>query len=140
MPEREYAAIAGASMGGFFAIYAGLERSDIFSKAVAFSPAVWFGSRNINFWLSQNHLLDHISTNHVGEVDFWIYVGGKESHSHECFVYPCPSVGYFPDIYAQGAHHTSDILGGHFVYNPHGAHFSNEFISYFGHAFDWLGW
>ena len=41
MPEREYTAIGGASMGGKFAIYAGLERSDLFSKAIAFSPAVW---------------------------------------------------------------------------------------------------
>jgi pullulanase len=140
MPEREFTAIGGASMGGMFAIYAGLERNDIFSKAVAFSPAIWFGSRNIHNWHSQNYFIDYITENHTRDVDFWIYVGGKESHSHECFVTPCPSVGHFPDIYAHGAQNTSNILGGHFVYNPNGTHFVNVFLNYFGHAFNWLGW
>jgi predicted alpha/beta superfamily hydrolase len=140
MPEREYTAKGGASMGGMFTIYASLERSDIFSKAIAFSPAVWFGSQDINFWLYQNNFMDYIMENGTGNVDFWIYVGGREDHSHECFVLPCPSIGYFPDIYIQGAQNTSNILNGHFVYNPNGTHFASDFISHFGHAFNWLGW
>ena len=140
MPEREYTAKGGASMGGMFAIYAGLERSDIFSKAIAFSPAVWFGSRNIHSWISQNNFMDYIAENHAGDVDFWIYVGGKEDHSHECFVTPCPTVGHFPTKYVHGAQNTSEILDGHFVYNQNGTHYPSDFLRYFGHAFNWLGW
>jgi hypothetical protein len=140
MPEREYTAKAGASMGGMFAIYASIERSDIFSKAIAFSPAVWFGSRDINFWLYQNNFMDYITENHTGDVDFWIYVGGNEDHSHECFINPCPTIGHFPTKYVHGAQNTSDILGAPLVYNPHGRHFVSDFVSHFDQAFNWLGW
>jgi predicted alpha/beta superfamily hydrolase len=141
MPEREYTAKGGASMGGMFSIYASIERSDIFSKALAFSPAVWFGSRDIHAWISHNNFIDYIMENQTGDVDFWIYVGGRENHQHECKINPCPAFGpSFPEIYVHGAHHTSDILGGHLEYEEHGRHFVNDFVSYFGHAFDWLGW
>jgi predicted alpha/beta superfamily hydrolase len=141
MPEREYTAKGGASMGGMFSIYASIERSDIFSKAIAFSPAVWFGSRNIHSWISHNNFTDYITQNHAGDVAFWIYVGGREDHQHECVINPCPAFGpSFPEIYVHGAQNTNDILSGHFAYNPNGKHYANDYISHFGQAFDWLGW
>ncbi len=140
LPDNTHTAIGGASMGGMFAIYASIERSDVFSKAIVFSPAVWFGSRDIYNWLSKNNMIDYINANSHQGVDFWIYVGGKESHDHESSISPCPAVGYFPTIYYQGANKVHDMLGGELVYNPNGTHFVSVFLNYFPQAFTWLGW
>ena len=129
---REYTAIGGCSMGGFFAIYAGLERPDIFSKVVAFSPAVWFGSRNINQWLTQNNLIDFIYR--LDDVDFWIYQGGNESHDAG---YPKTGLD-FPTVYTQGATKAHELLGGEFLFNRYGQHSSVVFLCYFDEAFAWL--
>ena len=43
-PDRENTAIAGASLGGLFALHAALSRPDVFSRAAALSPTVWWGN------------------------------------------------------------------------------------------------
>lgn len=44
-PGREYTAIGGSSMGGLISMYGGIERQDIFSKLLIFSPSFWFSSQ-----------------------------------------------------------------------------------------------
>ncbi len=46
-PEREHTAIAGASLGGLFALYVALTRPDVFSRAGALSPTVWWGHAEV---------------------------------------------------------------------------------------------
>lgn len=137
LPDREHTALGGASMGGLFAIWAGIKRHDVFSKVVAFSPAVWFGSRLIQSWLSNNNFIDYIKVNPVTDVDFWIYVGGRETHAHEASVTPMPD---YPTIYVQGASKLKDMLGATLIYNATGTHFVKVFLAYFPQAYTWLGW
>lgn len=138
-PEREYTAIGGYSMGGFFSIFAGITRKDIFSKVIAFSPAVWFGSKDINRWLADNHFMVYISQNKPSDVRFWTYVGGLEDHDHEYPGFPLISEK-FPSIYSRGTQEVYKILGGDFIFNPTGTHFPEVYRSYFPYAVDWLGW
>ena len=42
LPGREHTGIMGSSMGGLLALYAALERPDVFGMAGVFSPALWF--------------------------------------------------------------------------------------------------
>ncbi len=42
--DREHTAIAGASLGGLFALHLALSRPDVFSRAAALSPTVWWGN------------------------------------------------------------------------------------------------
>lgn len=46
LPERNSTTIGGSSMGGLISMYAFSERQDVFSKALVFSPAFWFGGQN----------------------------------------------------------------------------------------------
>jgi len=135
-PEPQHTAIGGHSMGGFFSIYAGIKRNDIFSKVIAFSPAVWFGSNDINNWLSNNNFIDFISQNNPGNVNFFTYVGGKEDHEHEAPGYPL--VGEFPQIYVDGAKAVHNVLGGEFIFDPDGTHSTTDFVSWFHAVVDWL--
>jgi predicted alpha/beta superfamily hydrolase len=137
LPDRANTAIGGFSMGGSFSIYAGLKRPDIFSKVISFSPAVWFGSRNTNNWLDENHLIDFVETNgNPHNVRFWWYVGGNEYHYPG---YPLKGENY-PTIYREGKFKLYDLLGGKSVYNPTGKHQVSAWLNYFDMAFNWLGW
>ena len=42
LPDREFTAIAGSSLGANISIYTGIEYQEIFSKVGIFSPAFWF--------------------------------------------------------------------------------------------------
>jgi len=42
MPEREYTAIAGSTLGANIALYTAIEYQDVFGKVGLFSPAFWF--------------------------------------------------------------------------------------------------
>lgn len=46
-PDHEHTAIAGASLGGLFALYVALARPDVFSRAGALSPTVWWGHAEV---------------------------------------------------------------------------------------------
>ena len=41
-PDAAHTAIAGSSMGGLIALYAGLKYSQVFGRVGVFSPAIWF--------------------------------------------------------------------------------------------------
>jgi predicted alpha/beta superfamily hydrolase len=42
LPDREYTAIAGSSIGAYISLYSGIEYQEIFSKIGLFSPSFWF--------------------------------------------------------------------------------------------------
>lgn len=42
LPDREYTAIAGSSVGAIISLYTGIEYQEIFSKIGIFSPSFWF--------------------------------------------------------------------------------------------------
>ena len=71
--EKEYTAIAGSSMGGIMAFYAGVLRKDTFSFALDFSPA--FLLYKIRNW---KKLLDSFNMNPDDNVKHYLYVGGKK--------------------------------------------------------------
>jgi len=133
---RDYTGIAGGSMGGFFAIYAGMEKQNIFSKVIAFSPAVWFGSRDIYHWLEENNLIDYILIHDSRKEDFWIYIGGNEFHDDGY-----PKVGEcFQIDYFKGAAKVNSIVGGTFVYDLDGLHKTTVFREHYDEMLAWLGW
>ncbi len=43
LPDRENTAIAGASLGGLFALHAALSHPGVFGRVAALSPTVWWG-------------------------------------------------------------------------------------------------
>lgn len=43
IPDREHTLVMGSSMGGLISLYAFFSRPDIFGRAGALSPALWFG-------------------------------------------------------------------------------------------------
>jgi predicted alpha/beta superfamily hydrolase len=45
MPQRETTGIAGSSMGGLIALYAGLKYGDFFGKTGVLSPSIWFNPK-----------------------------------------------------------------------------------------------
>ncbi len=49
LPGRADTGIAGSSMGGLFALYAALEKPDIFGMAGVFSPSLWFSNEILSF-------------------------------------------------------------------------------------------
>jgi predicted alpha/beta superfamily hydrolase len=44
-PDREHTAIGGSSFGGNISLYAGLTRSEVFSKLLIVSPGLWWDNR-----------------------------------------------------------------------------------------------
>lgn len=121
--------IAGGSMGGLFALYAGTATNE-FSKVCAFSPAVWFSSGSIYDWIETNKLLKYLEQL---EVDVWIYQGGNEYHDEGY-----PVIGDFPTIYVTGSELACEITNCTFVFNPTGLHNTITFRKYFSQAFEWL--
>ena len=45
LPDREHTLIAGSSMGGIMALYAGVAYRDVFSRAACVSPCLWVDRR-----------------------------------------------------------------------------------------------
>ncbi len=47
LPDREHTMIAGSSMGGLMAVYAAVAYNDVFSRAAALSPCLYFGTKEM---------------------------------------------------------------------------------------------
>ncbi len=71
LPEREYTAIAGSSLGANIALYISLEYQHLFSKAGLFSPA---------FWFSDSAYL-HVQTQGISENLRFYFVAGQHESS-----------------------------------------------------------
>ena len=48
LPHREATGIAGSSMGGLIALYAGLKYGEVFGKVGVLSPSIWFNPQVLN--------------------------------------------------------------------------------------------
>ncbi|WP_199907827.1 alpha/beta hydrolase, partial [Klebsiella aerogenes] len=46
-PDAAHTAIAGSSMGGLIALYAGLKYPQVFGRVGVFSPALWFAKDSL---------------------------------------------------------------------------------------------
>ncbi len=47
LPDRDHTAVMGSSMGGLISLYLVWEHADVFSKAAAVSPSLWWADRKI---------------------------------------------------------------------------------------------
>lgn len=52
LPDRENTLIAGSSMGGLMSLYAVTAYNEVFSRAAALSPSIYFGGRNLRQLIS----------------------------------------------------------------------------------------
>ncbi len=48
LPDREHTFIAGSSMGGLMSLYAVTQYNDVFSRAAALSPSIWFAKSKLD--------------------------------------------------------------------------------------------
>jgi predicted alpha/beta superfamily hydrolase len=81
LKDRENTGIGGYQMGGLISIYAGITRSDIFSKVVALSPSVWFAEGG-GLWLSNNQLIQLIKDKGApDDVSFFVDIAEKEKNT-----------------------------------------------------------
>lgn len=56
LPDREHTMIAGSSMGGLMSAYAAVAYNDVFSRAAALSPCLFFGKREMTALIRQKSL------------------------------------------------------------------------------------
>lgn len=159
LPDRENTGIGGGSRVALFSFYAGLKRPDVFSKVMAFSPAVWLvegGSRRplgLPFWLTTNQLVSYIgtfnSTTIPKNVGTYLYIGRKEvtgppepyPHAYLTDGTPVP----IQDVYSSGAFkiRTEMLYRGatlKFIENKNGTHYPRVWRNYLKGALDWLGY
>lgn len=72
LPQREFTAIAGSSMGGLISFYAGLKYQDVFGKVGIFSPSFWFNDSIYTFCSGQPK---------TNDMKFYFTAGRYESSS-----------------------------------------------------------
>ena len=75
LPDREHTFIAGSSMGGLMSLYGVLSRNDVFSRAAALSPSVWFAKSKIEQMIKRANL--------HGETVIYMDYGSRELDNHE---------------------------------------------------------
>ena len=69
-PGPETTAIAGSSLGGLMALYAGYHRPEVFGRVAALSPSIWWADR----WI-----VDYIESKTKPGGPIYIDMGGQES-------------------------------------------------------------
>lgn len=58
LPDRDHTLIAGSSMGGLMSLYAVTAYNEIFSRAAALSPSIYFGGRNLHKMIKNTSLAE----------------------------------------------------------------------------------
>jgi predicted alpha/beta superfamily hydrolase len=112
--SRDNTAISGAKMAGLLSIYAGLTRSDVYSKVITLSPSIWF-AENGGPWLSKNRLISLIKKSDRSEnVSFTIDIASEDRTIENDF-YPViyDSRGKklsYSQAYLEGTQHLVDNL------------------------------
>ena len=106
LENQENTGIAGYQMGGLISIYAGLTRSDIFSKVIALSPSLWFAEGG-GKWLLNNQLLQLISDQGASKDVTFLLDIAEEDKTTELVVKPIIYNEYdqkisFPQAYFEG--------------------------------------
>ncbi len=56
LPDREHTLIAGSSMGGIMSLYAVTAYNQVFSRAAALSPVLWYGQKRIGEMIQKQPL------------------------------------------------------------------------------------
>jgi alpha-glucosidase len=109
--DRENTAIGGFCNNGFLPIIAGIEYSNVFSKVMAMSPAVWFAEGG-GRWLSNNRLLQYIADHSLSDdVKFYIDMGSDESSGRDPRVRDQDGKRItYPQAYVEGAQVLVDVL------------------------------
>ncbi|MDB4909109.1 MAG: hypothetical protein JWO05_3893 [Gemmatimonadetes bacterium] len=145
---RAHTGIGGSSMGGLFALYAGLTRPDVFSKVLAMSTAVWFAESG-GPWLSKNRLLALIERRvPPNDVHFYLDVGANE-RSRLAEPNVCSADGTaltYPQVYVEGTERVVSALrergvpDAHLrlVIDPAGIHHETAWARRFEGAVEWL--
>lgn len=145
---RAHTGIGGSSMGGLFALYAGLTRPDVFSKVMAMSTAVWFAESD-GPWLSNNRLLALIQRRAApADVRFYLDVGANErSRVAEPKVQDATGNPVtYPQVYVEGTERVASALrergvsDAHLrlVVDPDGIHHETAWARRFEGAVEWL--
>lgn len=112
LPGREHTGVGGASMGGIISLYAVLTRGDVFSMAMAMSPAVWFAEGG-EAWLSSNYLLEQLEASRPPpEARYYIDIGTEErSRESDPDVRDTDGAPVsYPRAYIEGARALADAL------------------------------
>ena len=111
LTNRENTAIGGFCKNGLLPVVAGIKYSNVFSKVMTMSPAVWFAEGG-GRWLSNNRLINYIKENPTPEnVKFYVDIGTEESSGRR------PSVRdqngkriTYPQAYVEGAQALVNVL------------------------------
>ena len=74
LSQSQNTAVIGSSMGGLISFYAGIKYPKTFGKVGIFSPAFWFASKDLNFYLNQNK-------NHLQNSKFYFVAGQHEDET-----------------------------------------------------------
>lgn len=120
MPEREYTAIAGSTLGANIALYTAIEYQDVFGKVGLFSPALWYSDS------CYIHLLEKgIHQN----LKVYFVAGQQESDSN---------IAEMRRMYDALAREGQDENEMHFVSEPDGAHSEWFWEREFPDAYKWL--
>jgi predicted alpha/beta superfamily hydrolase len=70
-PDRASTGLAGASLGGLFALHLALSRPDVFARVAAMSPTLWWGNGVV--------LREIAALPARADVRIWIDVGKREA-------------------------------------------------------------
>lgn len=55
LKQPKYTGLIGSSMGGLISLYAGVKYPNTFGKLGIFSPAFWFASKDLNYFIRKNN-------------------------------------------------------------------------------------
>ena len=69
LPDRANTAIAGSSLGGLLTLHAAFTRAEVFGRAAAMSPSVWWGNRAV---------LQTVDAFNGPPPRLWVDIGGRE--------------------------------------------------------------
>lgn len=104
LPDRDNTLIGGFCRNALIPLYAGLIRSDVFSKVMVMSPAVWLAEGG-GPWLSNNQLIDFIENTEVpANVRIYIDIGTEEESGPQPKVFDEDGKRItYPQAYLEGA-------------------------------------
>jgi len=136
LSDRNNTGIGGGSRHALFALYAGLTKPEVFSRVMAFSPAVWLANNSTNFWETNNGLRNWFSSNNAPtNIRYYLYVGTEEDSAaganYEEGVNKVKT-----ELENDGATVRRDLNSG--VYPPY--HWPSTWSHWVDDALDWLGY
>lgn len=120
LPQREYTAVMGSSLGGLISFYIAHKYQDVFSRAGVFSPSFWFSDSVYGF-------ASEMGRNHP--MKYYLMGGTQESASlvaqMQAMIDTLSSIGF-----SAGEMHLKVV--------PGGQHNEALWRSQFGEAYQWL--